>query len=123
MALLNRRRTVGPDGEERPGGGGRAAAGGALLILARIVDLIVAIVAVIIVLGILFVVLEANKSNSIVSAINDAAKTLVGPFDGIFSLKDKKLETAVNWGIALVVYFIVGRLIASLLRRSAGAAA
>jgi hypothetical protein len=118
MALMRRRGRV-RDGDEGGGGGGAAMAGSGLLILARIVDLLVAIICVLIALGILLVVLEANMSNGLVSAVHDAAKFFVGPFDGIFSLKDKKLETAVNWGIALAVYFIVGRLIASLLRRPA----
>jgi uncharacterized membrane-anchored protein YhcB (DUF1043 family) len=35
----------------------------------------------------------------------------------MFTPKDHKLEIALNWGIALVVYVIVGRFIARLLRR------
>jgi len=90
---------------------------GALGVLARIVDIVVAIVALIIALGILLVVLEANPSNELVKAIDDAARWLVGPFRGIFTLDDRKLTVAVNWGLALVVYVAVGRLISGLLRR------
>ncbi len=89
-----------------------------LNLLAALVDLIVAVVCVIIVVGILFVVLDANMSNSIVHHIHDWAKWLVGPFDKLFTPKNHKLEIAINWGIALAVYFFVGRLIASLLRRA-----
>ena len=70
-----------------------------------------------IVIGILFVVFEANKDNGIVKAVTDAAKFLAGPFDGMFTPEDRKLEIAVNWGIALIVYVIVGRFIAGLLNR------
>ena len=61
--------------------------------------------------------LEANRDNDIVNAILDAAKFLAGPFDGMFTPDDRKVEVAVNWGIALVVYVIVGRFISRLLRR------
>jgi ABC-type uncharacterized transport system permease subunit len=114
MALLRRRRH--PDGDAAPGRGGMAV-GGALAALAKLVDLIVAIICVFILVAILFVVLEANPRNDIVSAINDVAKFFVGPFEDLFKLKDHKLNVAVNYGIALAVYFIVGRIIASLLRR------
>lgn len=94
-----------------------AGAHGALGLLAFLVDLATGVVAVIIALGIILVVLKANMGNSIVSGIHDAARSLVGPFDDIFTFKDHKLAVGINWGIALVVYVIVGRLLASLLRR------
>src|SRR3954451_10198710 len=100
-----------------PRRGGRAAVYGALGVLARIVEIVVAIVALIIAVGILLVVLEANSSNELVNAIHDAARWLVGPFRGIFTLDNRKLTVAVNWGLALVVYVVVGRLISGLLRR------
>ena len=99
---------------------GEVAAGaaiGAANMIARIVLLVAWVVAIIIVAGILFVVFDANTSNSIVSWIHDAAKFLVGPFDGIFKPGDHKLAIAINWGLAAVVYLVVARLIAGLLRR------
>jgi hypothetical protein len=80
--------------------------------LARLVRLAAGVVAAIIVAGILLVVLNANSSNDIVSTVNDAARWLVGPFDGMFTLDSGKATIAVNWGIAAVVYLIVGGLIA-----------
>jgi hypothetical protein len=56
-------------------------------------------------------------SNSIVSSIHDAAKFLVGPFDGIFKPKGHRLAIAVNWGLAALVYLLVARLVVRLLRR------
>jgi hypothetical protein len=94
-----------------------------VLLLARLVRLITSIVVAVIVAGILLVVLEANMSNSIVSNINDAARWLVGPFENVFSLSNPKTEVAVNWGLAAVVYSIVGGVIASLLARVGLAAA
>jgi hypothetical protein len=72
---------------------------------------------VIIALDVVLVVLEANPANDIVQLVHDAGRWVVGPFKDIFSLDDAKLEVAVNWGIALVVYVAVGRFVASLLRR------
>jgi len=129
MARLGRGRGRAAGGEEEVADGPRrgrgAAAGvyGLLGLLAVIVDVITGIVALLIVLGILFAVLKANMGNTIVKDIHDAAKFLVGPFDGIFKPKDPKLAIAVNWGIAVVVYVIVGRFIASLLRRPRARAA
>ena len=79
--------------------------------------LITWVVVGLIVLAILLVVLGANESNTIVEAIQDAANFLVGPFDSIFGLSNRKAEVAVNYGLAAVVYFIVGSVIARLLRR------
>jgi len=85
--------------------------------LARFFILLGTVVAAILVLGIVLVVLEANPSNDIVGAIRDAARFLAGPFDGLFTLDSNKAEKAVNWGIAAVVWYAVGRLIARLLLR------
>lgn len=75
------------------------------------------VIAAIIAAGILFVVLKANSGNDVVSAIHDAARALVGPFDGMFTLDDAKAEVAVNWGIAAFVYLILGALVAGLITR------
>jgi len=85
--------------------------------LARIVSLITALVVGLIVIGILLTLLEANKGNDIVKAVLDAGKFLVGPFENVFKPDGAKAKVAVNWGLAAVIYAIVGGLIARLLRR------
>jgi hypothetical protein len=90
----------------------RVAVGRGRLQIARLISLIASIVALILVAGILLVVLKANQSNQVVSAITDAARWLAGPFDGMFSMSKHRVEVAVNWGIAAVVWFLVGRLLA-----------
>lgn len=85
--------------------------------LARLVMLVATTVALILVAGIVLVVLEANPSNDIVQAVRDAASFLAGPFAGLFTLDSNKAERAVNWGLAAVVWFALGRLIAHLLLR------
>jgi hypothetical protein len=85
--------------------------------LARIVSLITTVVVGLIVVGIVLVLLEANQGNDIVNWLVDAAKWLVGPFDNVFKLDGTKARVAVNWGLAAVLYVIVGGLIARVLRR------
>jgi hypothetical protein len=82
-----------------------------------LVTLLAGIVALILVAGILLVVLEANRDNAVVDAVLDAAKFLAGPFDDMFKPDGRELRIAVNWGIAAVVYLVVGGLVARLLRR------
>lgn len=95
---------------------GRAARKG-LWGIARIVSLITAIVVGLIVIAIVLVLLDANKSNDIVKALLDAAEFLVGPFKDVFKPDGAKAKVAVNYGLAAVIYAIVGGLIARLLRR------
>ena len=85
--------------------------------IARALILVASAVALILVAGILLTVLEANRSNEIVQVVRDAATFLAGPFDGLFTLDNNKTETAVNWGIAAVVWFALGRLLARMLVR------
>src|SRR3954468_8180172 len=85
--------------------------------IARFVILVATAVALILVLGIVLVLLEANRSNDIVQFVRDAASFLAGPFNGLFNLDSNKAEKAVNWGIAAVVWYALGRVIARLLLR------
>ncbi len=110
MATYSTARHRTPAGVHASSGGGRRAA-------ARIVSLVAGVVAAIIVIGILLIVLEANKGNDIVGVVLDAARWLTQPFQGLFDLSSTKWQVALNWGLAAVVYTIVGRLIARLLAR------
>jgi hypothetical protein len=106
-------------GRERRQGGrerrGVGALGRGAGLLARVVQFVVSIVFLIIVAGILLVVFKANPSNSIVSEVHDWARSLAGPFDGMFSFHSANTAIAVNWGIAAVVYLFAGGLIARLI--------
>jgi hypothetical protein len=90
-----------------------------MLMLARIVRIVTALVVGVIVVGIVLHLLDANAGNALVGAIYDVAGWLVTPFKGLFSLDEQKAQIAVNWGIAALVYAIVGGVIASLLARAA----
>jgi hypothetical protein len=85
--------------------------------MARIVSLITSIVVGLVVVGIVLVLLEANRSNEVVRWLLDAAAWLAEPFDNVFSLDGRKDRIAVNYGLAALVYALAGGLIARLLRR------
>jgi hypothetical protein len=87
--------------------------------VARLIRLIVSVVVTVIVAGILLRLLSANPHNVIVSDIHDAAQALVGPFKNVFSLGSAKASLAANWGLAAIVYLVVGRLIVGLIARTA----
>jgi hypothetical protein len=83
-----------------------------LFSLARLVALVGSLVAAIIVVGILLVVFEASARADVVEWITDAARWLAGPFHGLFNLDSQKWQTAVNWGLAAIVYFAISRFVA-----------
>jgi hypothetical protein len=85
--------------------------------MARIVSLITSIVVGLVVVGIVLVLLEANRGNEVVRWLLDAAAWLAEPFDNVFSLDGRKDRIAVNYGLAALVYALAGGLIARLLRR------
>ena len=90
-----------------------------MLMLARLVRFLTTAVVVVIVLGIVLHVLDANAGNAFVSAVHDVAGWLVTPFKGLFSFGDNELQIAVNWGIAALVYGLVGGFISRMLARAA----
>ena len=94
-----------------------------MLMLARLVRMLTAAVVVVIVAGIVLHLLDANSGNALVSLVYDVAGWLVTPFKGIFSFDSNKTQIVVNWGLAAVVYGIVGGLISSLIARAALAGA
>jgi len=94
--------------------------GKVLGLVARVIVLIASIVFLIIAIGIVLIVLGANPGNAVVQAVTSAARFLVGPFDGLFTVGNQKLETAINWGIAAFVWLILGILLARLLRAVGG---
>ena len=111
MAIFARRR-----GEGVAAGAGRAVRGG-LWGVARVVRLVTAIVVGIIVLGIVLVLLEANRGNEIVNAILNAGEFLVEPFDNVFKPDGHEARVGVNWGLGALIYALVGGLVVRLLRR------
>jgi hypothetical protein len=89
------------------------------LALARLVRSIAGLIALLIVVAIVLFLVGANPANAVVKDIHDAAAWFVGPFKNLFSIHNAKLAMVINWGLAALVYVVVGGLIASLLARMA----
>jgi hypothetical protein len=104
-------------GRERAAARGARATRRGMWGIARIVSLITAVVVGLIVVGIVLVLVEANRNNEIVDWLVGAAGWLAEPFDNVFSLDGRKERITVNYGLAALVYALVGGLIARLLRR------
>ena len=89
--------------------------------VARAVRIIFGVLATILALGALLVVLRnnINEQNTIVKFITDVADAIAGPFsrtDGIFDFSGKNAvakNALLNWGIAAIVYLLIGRLLAN----------
>jgi hypothetical protein len=90
-----------------------------MTLLARIIRWVAGAVVLLLVAGIVLHLLHANAGNGVVSTIYDADNWLASPFANVFSIKDADTEIAVNWGLAALVYAIVGWLIAAVLLRAA----
>jgi hypothetical protein len=110
MTTFARRRAL---AGSSPGYGARRG----LWTIARLVRLVTRVVVGLIVLGILLVLLEANRDNGIVDWLIGAAEFLAEPFDNVFEPDGRKARIGLNWGLAAVVYALVGGLIVRLLRR------
>lgn len=90
--------------------------------LARAIRAIVGIIVAIIVVAIILRLLDANPGNVIVRDIHDAGAALVGPFANIFSVSGPKVHMLLNWGLAALIYSVVGGFLASFVARGAASA-
>src|SRR5262245_44363573 len=79
--------------------------------LASLIWLIAIVIAVILLLHVVFVLVEANPSNDVVSFINDAARTLAWVFRDLFNVDNDKLQVLLNYGAAALVYLGLARLV------------
>lgn len=92
-------------------------------ILASIITVITAFVAVVLALGIILIVLGANKDNGLVIVVIDTARFVAGPFHTLFDLEALKQRIAINWGIATAIYAALGLFVAAQLRKAAASRA
>ena len=72
-------------------------------------------VAVIIGIGILFVLIDANPRNDIVDLVNRIAGWLATPFADLLTISDSKTRQIANWGLAAIVYLLLGMLVGRML--------
>jgi hypothetical protein len=111
----------------RPGIGARSrdagaaavgAAGAGVMLIARLVMTVATLIALLIGLAILLRDVDANARNSIVKGIHEGANFFAGSFTGLITFNGHpKRAITVDWGIALLVYLIVGAVISSLIAR------
>lgn len=85
--------------------------------VAHIVRVVLGVVLTIFLLHVLFVVFDANQGNEFVSIVYVLAKTLVLGLGDVFTPDDALLGVVLNYGLAALVYVVVGQLIIKSLRR------
>ena len=101
---------------------GQAGANALRAQLARLIRIVFGVLAAILALGALLVVLRSNinEDNAVVQFITDVADAISGPFslqDGVFDFSGKNAtakNALLNWGIAAVVYLVIGRVLSNL---------
>lgn len=91
--------------------------------LAGLLWLVAVVCALFLAVGALLIALKANEENPIVEFVVAGAEYLDGPFSleaGIFTFADDadgRVKSAlVNWGIAAVVYLVIGKILDRLVR-------
>lgn len=99
------------------GGGHRHRRDNGAETLAGVVRAVTTAIATIFLLHIVFVVLDANQGNSVVSFIYSAAKVFVLGFGDVFTPRDANVGVVLNYGFAALVYLVVGQLVIKMLRR------
>jgi hypothetical protein len=93
------------------------AAGAGVILIARLVMTVATLIALLIALAIVLRDVDANASNTIVKGIHEGANFFAGAFTGLIKFNGHpKRAITVDWGIALVVYLILGALIANVIR-------
>jgi hypothetical protein len=93
-------------------------AGAGVLLIARLVMALASLIALLILLAVVLRDVDANANNTIVKGIHEGANFFAGAFTGLISFGGHpKRAITVDWGIALVVYLIVGRFVSSLVAR------
>ena len=79
--------------------------------------LVVGVIALILVLHIVFVLIGTNQSNSIVSTDANWAGHLAAWFKGMFTTSSARWNAVLDYGLATIVYLVVGRLLSGVVER------
>jgi hypothetical protein len=88
--------------------------GSGMLAVARLLLVLAGLIALLIALAIVLRDVDANPRNTIVEGLHEGANFFAGAFTDLitFSGNHPKRAITVNWGIALLVYLIVGAVLA-----------
>lgn len=84
--------------------------------VAHVIRVIVGIIVTIFILHILFVVFHANQGNGFVELVYTLAKTFVLGLGDVFTPNDAVLGVVLNYGLAALVYAVIGQLIIKAIR-------
>ncbi|WP_030571579.1 hypothetical protein [Streptomyces aureocirculatus] len=84
---------------------------------ARIIVLVADVMAAILVLWILMDLLDANRGNDLVQFVHDVARWLAGWSHDLFTFDERWARVVCGYGLAAVVYAVVGHAVAGKLRR------
>jgi hypothetical protein len=82
-----------------------------------VIRVVTGLVAAVFLLHISFVVLEANQGNGFVHGVYNLAKVLVLGLGDVFTPDDAKLGVVLNYGLAALLYVVVGQLVIRALDR------
>lgn len=85
--------------------------------LANVIHVVTGAIVTVFVLHILFVVFDANQGNEFVSFVYGLAQVLVLGLGDVFTPDDAVLGVVLNYGLAALVYLVVGQLVIKALRR------
>jgi hypothetical protein len=100
------------------GANAAGALGSAVLVFARLVRVVAGLIALLIALAIILRDVDANQANTIVKGLHEGANFFAGAFTGLISFSGHpKRAITVNWGIALIVYLILGAVVSGLIAR------
>lgn len=86
-------------------------------ILTAAVSIAITVVVAMLAVHIAFVAFEANPSNELVRTVAGWADGMAWQFKDVFQPADPKLGVAVNYGLAALVYLVLGRVVLGLVRR------
>ncbi|MFJ4768751.1 hypothetical protein ACIP88_06505 [Streptomyces uncialis] len=83
----------------------------------RIIAAVADVMAFILVLWILMYLLDANRGNALVQFVQDSANWLAGWSHDLFTFDQDWARVVAGYGLAAVVYLLVGHALASRVRR------
>ncbi|HKN97494.1 MAG TPA: hypothetical protein VJX10_10290 [Pseudonocardiaceae bacterium] len=86
-------------------------------LIANTIRVATALIALVFVLHIVFTVFGANQDNGFVAFVYGVAKVFVFGFGDVFTPGDATIGLIANYGLAAIVYLVVGRLLYGTLRR------
>lgn len=86
-------------------------------LIANAIGILTALIALIFVLHIVFTLFGANQNSGFVAFDYDMARVFVFGFGDVFTPKDATIGLIANYGLATIVYLVVGRILHRTLRR------